>query len=86
MNKSGDLGFEKCKFQYHKIQLEKKKKERKKYFIGYNIISSRVRIPPFLREPPLLSGHTPLSESSLKRYSLFLRAIQVGACKLYETL
>ena len=85
MNKSGDLGFEKYKFQYHKIQVEKKK-ERKKHFIGSNIISSRVRIPPFLREPPLLSGHTHLSESNLKSYSLFLRAIQVSACKLYETL
>ena len=29
MNKSGDLGFEKCKFQYHKIQVEKKKKKER---------------------------------------------------------
>ena len=54
MNKSGDLGFEKYKFQYHKIQVEKKK-ERKKHFIGSNIISSRVRIPPFLGTPIFLN-------------------------------
>ena len=32
MNKSGDLGFEKCKFQYHEIQVEKKKKRKKEIF------------------------------------------------------
>ena len=35
--------------------------------------------PPFLREPPL-------SEVNLKSYPLFLRAIQTGAPKWYETL
>ena len=41
--------------------------------------------PPFLAEP-LLSGYLPFSEANLKNYPLILRAIQIGACKLYETL
>ena len=41
--------------------------------------------PSFLKEPPL-SGYPAFSEANLKNYPLFLRAIQIGACKLYETL
>ena len=40
---------------------------------------------PFLREPPL-SGYPPLSEANLKSYPIFLRAIQIGVCKLHETI
>ena len=32
------------------------------------IVSSRVGTPPFLREPPPLSGYPPLSEANLKSY------------------
>ena len=39
------------------------------------------QFPPGL-EPPL----PPLSEANIKSYPLFLRAIQIGACKLEETL
>ena len=41
----------------------------------YTIVSSRVGTPPFLGEPPLF-------EANLKSYPLFLRAIQIGTCKL----
>ena len=43
---------------------------------------------PFLREPPFpfFFWVPPLSEANLKSSPLFLRAIQIGACKLYETL
>ena len=43
------------------------------------IVSSRAGTPP-------PSGYPPLSEANLKSYPLFLRAIQIGACKLQETL
>ena len=36
--------------------------------------------------PPPLFWVPPLSEANLKNYPLFLSAIQIGACKLYETL
>ena len=39
--------------------------------------------------PPPFSegiGVPPFSEANLKKYPLFLRAIQIGACKLYKTL
>ena len=46
--------------------------------------------PFFLREPPPpppAPFWVPLrSEANLKDYPLFVTAIQIGACKLYETL
>ena len=45
--------------------------------------------PPFSEglncSPPFL-GIPPLSEANLNSYPVFLRAIQIGACRLYETL
>ena len=46
-----------------------------------DIVSSRVGTPPSLREPRFL-GTPPLSEENLKSNPLFLRAIQIGECKL----
>ena len=44
-----------------------------------NIVSTRVGTPPFLG--------TPLFLKQIKKVTpLFLRAIQIGLCKLYETL
>ena len=42
--------------------------------------------PPPLPPPPPLFGYPPLSEANFKNYPLFLTAIQIGACKLYEAL
>ena len=42
---------------------------------GTGIVSSRVGTPPSFLLPPL-------SQANLKSYPLFLRAIQIGACKL----
>ena len=36
--------------------------------------------------PHLLSVYPALSEANLKSYTFFLRAIQIGACKMYEAL
>ena len=44
------------------------------------------QFPPGLDSPILLFWVPPLSEANFKNIPLFLRAIQIGACKLYETL
>ena len=55
------------------------------HFEHLYIVSSRVGPPiPHLSLP--LSGDPSLSETNLKSYPLFLRAIQIDVCKLYETL
>ena len=55
-------------------------------FSSVYVVSSRVGTPPFLREPPSFLG-TPLFLKQVKKsYPLLLRAIQIGACKLYEIL
>ena len=44
----------------------------------FTTVSFRVGTP--------VSGYPSLSEANVKKYPLFLGAIQIGACKLYETL
>ena len=48
-----------------------------------DIVSSTVGNPLFMREPPPPPFWVhPLSKANLKNHPLFLRAIQIGACKL----
>ena len=43
--------------------------------------------PPFLKDPPCPFLGTPLFLKQIQKFTpLFLRAIQIGACKLYEVL
>ena len=54
------------------------------------IFFSRIETPFSEPPPPTpsanFSGYPTFSDVNLKSYPLFVRAIRIGACKLYETL
>ena len=87
---SPDAFFIFLKFRFSRLLGESKAKKWHKMIKTSVCHAICLRNHSFLQGwnlPPLPEGTSPpLSEANLESYPFFLTAIQIGACKLYETL